>query len=284
MARKSQRLSAFTTTTPRHKRASSSTALLSAEAKTKKPKVTPTKSQYFEDPDDGEDTGDVEPDDGEESTASDEAASEFGVENEPSISASDADDDDEYESNSDEAPKKRKKSTPAKSASVTVRSKEEDLWRPGVKTGLGPGTQVVIKKVKARPAGKTPYQDETIHPNTLMFLEELKANNDRQWLKMHDAEFRQSEQDWYSLVAKLTERLIEIDDTIPELPVKDVVFRIYRDIRFSKDPTPYKVSNGRIGHLPPRLQPSRELTHNTASPISLLHGMYLPKIIPYAQR
>ena len=40
---------------------------------------------------------------------------------------------------------------------------------------------------------------------------------------MHDAEFRQAEKDWHSFVAKLTERLIEIDDTIPELPVKDVV-------------------------------------------------------------
>lgn len=40
---------------------------------------------------------------------------------------------------------------------------------------------------------------------------------------MHDADFRQSERDWYSFVEKLTERLTEIDETIPELPVKDVV-------------------------------------------------------------
>lgn len=32
-----------------------------------------------------------------------------------------------------------------------------------------------------------------------------------------------------------------MDPTIPELPVKDVNFRIYRDVRFSKDQTPYKV-------------------------------------------
>jgi uncharacterized protein (DUF2461 family) len=32
-----------------------------------------------------------------------------------------------------------------------------------------------------------------------------------------------------------------VDETIPELPTKDVIFRIHRDIRFSKDPTPYKV-------------------------------------------
>jgi hypothetical protein len=40
---------------------------------------------------------------------------------------------------------------------------------------------------------------------------------------VHDAEFRQSERDWHSFVEKLTERLIEVDDSIPELPVKDVV-------------------------------------------------------------
>ena len=38
----------------------------------------------------------------------------------------------------------------------------------------------------------------------------------------------------------LTEKVIEKDDTIPELPPKDLTFRIYRDVRFSSDPTPYK--------------------------------------------
>jgi len=40
----------------------------------------------------------------------------------------------------------------------------------------------------------------------------------------------------------MTEKVMELDDTIPELPFKDINFRIYRDIRFSNDPTPYKVS------------------------------------------
>ncbi len=39
----------------------------------------------------------------------------------------------------------------------------------------------------------------------------------------------------------MTEKMTEADETIPELPFKDVNFRIYRDIRFSNDPTPYKV-------------------------------------------
>ena len=40
---------------------------------------------------------------------------------------------------------------------------------------------------------------------------------------VHDADFRASERDWFGFVEKLTERLIEIDDTVPELPVKDIV-------------------------------------------------------------
>jgi hypothetical protein len=36
---------------------------------------------------------------------------------------------------------------------------------------------------KAREAGDTPYANDRIHPNTLLFLKELKANNNRDWLK-----------------------------------------------------------------------------------------------------
>ena len=77
---------------------------------------------------------------------------------------------------------------------------------------------------------------------------------------MHDPDYRTSLKDFNSFVERLTEKVIEADETIPELPIKDVVsvqtsetirdppltcavqvFRIYRDIRFSSDPTPYKV-------------------------------------------
>lgn len=42
-------------------------------------------------------------------------------------------------------------------------------------------------------------------------------------IAVHDPDFRQSEKDWHSFVEKMTETLTTIDDTIPELPVKDVV-------------------------------------------------------------
>ncbi|KAL4989474.1 hypothetical protein BDW68DRAFT_156879 [Aspergillus falconensis] len=117
---------------------------------------------------------------------------------------------------------------------------KKELWREGVKTGLGPGKEVFIKKPKARDPGDIPYTDDTLHPNTMLFLKDLAKNNERQWLKAHDADYRVSKKDWDTFVETLTEKVIEQDSTIPELPAKDLVFRIYRDIRFSKDPTPYK--------------------------------------------
>jgi hypothetical protein len=36
---------------------------------------------------------------------------------------------------------------------------------------------------KARDAGGQPYEDSRIHPNTFLFLKDLKANNNRDWLK-----------------------------------------------------------------------------------------------------
>ena len=35
----------------------------------------------------------------------------------------------------------------------------------------------------ARGAGDIPYQDDRLHPNTFLFLKDLKANNNRNWLK-----------------------------------------------------------------------------------------------------
>ena len=57
----------------------------------------------------------------------------------------------------------------------------------------------------------------------------------------HDGEYRRALKDWQSFVETATQTIIEVDETVPELPIKDVIFRIYRDIRFSKIKTPYKV-------------------------------------------
>lgn len=203
-------------------------------------KSTPKKSKYFE-----HENSDSEPESDIEKEASgyedeDESAS---LVSSPPESEVDDEEEDDYASE-DEAPRKgRKPVRKSNSNGVTISTgkKGQELWRPGVKASAAPGEAVFIKLPKAREAGKTPYADSTLHPNTMLFLKDLRANNDREWLKIHDADYRQSKKDFDSFVESLTEKIIEKDETIPELPPKDLTFRIYRDIRFSPDPTPYKI-------------------------------------------
>ncbi|RHZ55929.1 uncharacterized protein CDV56_105963 [Aspergillus thermomutatus] len=109
---------------------------------------------------------------------------------------------------------------------IAASLKDKELWREGVSTGLGPGKEVFIKKPKARDPGNIPYQDHTLHPNTMLFLQDLAKHNDRQWLKAHDADYRASKKDWETFVESLSEKISEQDSTIPELPAKDLLTNV----------------------------------------------------------
>ena len=141
--------------------------------------ATPKKSKYFDGPDSDEDDEDeIESQGPEESGYEDEDASAT----EPGPSESESEDD--YDSEEDNKSKKRPGKPSGKASTngpSTVASK--DLWREGVKTGLGPGKQVFIAKPKPKGDGGVKYVSEKIHPNTMSFLTDLKANNDREWLK-----------------------------------------------------------------------------------------------------
>jgi hypothetical protein len=91
---------------------------------------------------------------------------------------------------SEEEPTSKRKSTGSRGISnhsstgpFATSGRSQDIRRSGVKTGLGPGTQVVMKKPKARQAGDVSYTEDTVHPNTMLFLGDLAANNNRAWLK-----------------------------------------------------------------------------------------------------
>ncbi|KAL9018455.1 MAG: hypothetical protein Q9185_004232 [Variospora sp. 1 TL-2023] len=212
-------------------------------------KTTPKKSQFFK----HESTASAPESEIEDEASGyeDEDASASAISSPPE---SESEEDDDYVSAEEEDGnvKRRRKSSgkgdvgkkaPSNGIAATAKAiveKGKELWRPGVKTDLAPGEQLFIKLPKARGDGGIKYEDGVIHPNTLLFLGDLKENNDREWLKTHDADYRQSKKDWDSFIEKMTERMTEIDETIPELPAKDLTFRIYRDVRFSPDQTPYK--------------------------------------------
>ncbi|GAB1316004.1 hypothetical protein MFIFM68171_06214 [Madurella fahalii] len=149
--------------------------------------------------------------------------------------------------------KVRGRGKPGKKARVKEPEPDEDLYEDEVPESEkdaaeseeefdedAPPKVTFIPLPKMRDTGGVDYADDRLHKNTLAFLKDLKANNKRSWLKAHDAEYRRALKDWESYVTTLTDKIIAVDPTIPELPFKDVNFRIYRDIRFSNDPTPYK--------------------------------------------
>jgi uncharacterized protein (TIGR02453 family) len=74
-----------------------------------------------------------------------------------------------------------------------------------------------------------------IDKKALDFLAQLQANNNREWFAVHKDEFRVQEQKAKDLFTTVHEGLLKLDEI-----EKMQVFRIYRDVRFSKDKSPYK--------------------------------------------
>jgi uncharacterized protein (DUF2461 family) len=52
--------------------------------------------------------------------------------------------------------------------------------------------------------------------------------------------YRVAEREFKAFIESFTDVLSDVDGEIPPLPPKDVIHRIYRDMRFSNDKTPYK--------------------------------------------
>jgi len=77
-------------------------------------------------------------------------------------------------------------------------------------------------------------------PRILDFLRQLAVNNDRPWFKAHKAQFDELRQPWEQDMERLIGLVAEYDPQARGLRVKDSVYRIYRDIRFSPDKSPYK--------------------------------------------
>ncbi len=79
-----------------------------------------------------------------------------------------------------------------------------------------------------------------LHPDTLQFFRELRENNHKEWFDQNRNRYEKVKKDYHRLVGELLLRMQKFDPSLGHLQVKDCTFRINRDIRFSKDKTPYK--------------------------------------------
>jgi uncharacterized protein (TIGR02453 family) len=84
---------------------------------------------------------------------------------------------------------------------------------------------------------------QAIPKNTISFLKELKLNNNREWFNENKDRFNNI-QSQVKIFAQEVNDSLNVSDNIEKIKI----FRIYRDLRFSKDKTPYKKNIGMAFH------------------------------------
>lgn len=80
----------------------------------------------------------------------------------------------------------------------------------------------------------------------LKFLKQLQKNNTREWMQEHQKEYQNAKAHFLKLIEELGEAISFFDNRFGHLEAKKCMFRLARDVRFSKNKTPYKAHFGAI--------------------------------------
>lgn len=83
-----------------------------------------------------------------------------------------------------------------------------------------------------------------LQPSTLKFLKDLKKNNNKPWFEAHRKVYEAAKSDFGNFIQSVIDKHAKSDPTIKSIQAKDCMFRINRDVRFSKDKSPYKTNIG----------------------------------------
>lgn len=79
-----------------------------------------------------------------------------------------------------------------------------------------------------------------MYEHIFRFLTSLVANNNREWFQAHRAEYDSAWKSFHEMVDQLILEIQKFDPSVSYLTPKDCIYRLYRDLRFSPDKTPYK--------------------------------------------
>jgi len=79
-----------------------------------------------------------------------------------------------------------------------------------------------------------------LQQSTLQYIKNLSKNNNKPWFDENRKPFENAKKDFEKLVKDIITSFGEIDSDVAPLEAKNCTFRQYRDVRFSKDKTPYK--------------------------------------------
>jgi uncharacterized protein (TIGR02453 family) len=78
----------------------------------------------------------------------------------------------------------------------------------------------------------------------LAFINELTENNNRDWFNANKNLYQEALEIFRGFAGALLEGISKFDPSVGNLEPKDTIFRIYKDVRFSKDKLPYKTHFG----------------------------------------
>jgi uncharacterized protein (TIGR02453 family) len=80
--------------------------------------------------------------------------------------------------------------------------------------------------------------------NVLAFLKSLARNNNRDWFEKNKPTYLVAKASFEDFLEAFHGKLILFEENLASLNPRKQAFRIYRDVRFSKDKSPYKINMG----------------------------------------
>lgn len=112
------------------------------------------------------------------------------------------------------------------------------------------------------------------------FLKDISKNNDREWFEKNKPRYLEAKQGFEDIVTDLLKELTKFEPGFNGLNPKKLPFRIYRDVRFSKDKRPYKTNMG-AGFSPKGKlvqEPGYYLHFEPGNKSFIAGGIYMPDV------
>lgn len=81
-----------------------------------------------------------------------------------------------------------------------------------------------------------------LQASTIAFLQQLKLNNNKPWFDEHRHQYEAARTNFIELTGEVLKGIASFDASVAHLQAKDCIFRINRDVRFSKNKAPYKTN------------------------------------------
>lgn len=116
-------------------------------------------------------------------------------------------------------------------------------------------------------------------PSLLQFLSGLAENNNRPWFLHNKPQYDILREEFIELTADVGNRVRKFDKSLGPFDAKKAVFRIYRDVRFAKDKSPYKTNIGAVigvRNMADKMRPIRYFHVDHKGTLLIAAGIYMP--------